>query len=380
MRYRYFLPVLMFCLVTVLHGQNVSVSDYMVPVSKAATMRFDGNWNYAQVGDSVSSNIATGALSYATFYSSLPLAWFINLNASASKAQQQDLAHNVAFDASFQKYVWEDDNWFGFSKFSAQSITFYDQIASDITVGAGYGRYINATALAKAVRIENHFLEEKVITDRLPKDVILRIAAIIERENEYKTIYGTTYETIWFRDIEREVQISGVCKEDGVGSIGILRMRQVLFGINERVNERDYGWDVKAGFLFPLSTYNKATVGDPNLDLIARYSVPVNWSTQLNSSFEVFTPMDSLFFHDFQARLGVDFIFELNSRVNLVSGYRFALIKMADQKSVLSNNITLSFWYYIENSIYYTINGTFNKDTDKPRQINMTMGLQYNFY
>lgn len=361
-------------------AQNVTVSDYTVPISKAATLRFDGNWNFSQTGDSVSSNLASGTLSYSSFYSSLPLAWFISLDASASKTKDQNMDHNVKFDASFQKYVWEDNNWFGFAKFSAQSITFYDQVSSDITAGMGYGRYINATALAKAVRIENHFIEEGVITERLPRNVILHIANIIERENEYKTLYGVTYETFWFRDIEREIQASGVCKEDGVGSIGILRMRQVLFGINERVNERDYGWDIKAGFLFPLTTYNKAPVGNPNLDLIARYSVPVNWSVQLNTSLDVYTPMDSLFFSNVQMRLGADFIFELNNRVNLVSGYRLALIKDTGQKSVISNNITLSFWYYIENNIYYTINANYSKDSNQPKQLAMTMGLQYNFY
>jgi hypothetical protein len=286
----------------------------------------------------------------------------------------------VNFDASFQKYVWEDRNWFGFAKFSAQSQSFYDQIASDITAGLGYGRYINATALAKAVRIESHFLEEGVITENLPRDVILHIANIIERENEYKTLYGTTYETIWFRDIEREVQASGVCKEDGVGSIGILRMRQVLFGINERVNERDYGWDIKAGFLFPLTTYNKAPVGNPNLDLTTRYSVPVNWSIQLNTSLDIYTPMDSAFMNNVQTQLSANFIFELNNRVNLVSGYQFNLIKDSEQKATISNNLTLSFWYYIENSIYYTVNATFSKYSNQPKQLAMTMGLQYNFY
>ncbi len=380
MKLRLYLPLLLFCCISVLQGQNVSFSDYMVPISKAATMRFDGNWNYAQTGESVQSNTATGTLNYATFYNSPPLAWSFNLNATASKSLQQNLAHTVGLEARFLKYVWEDNKWFGFSKYSAQSLTVYSQVAQDITVGAGYGRYINATALAKAVRIENHFLEAKVITDRLPKDVMLRIAAIIERQNEYQTIYGTTYETIWLRDIEREVQVSGVCSEDGVGSIGILRMRQVLFGINERVNERDYGWDIEAGFLFPLTTFNKAPVGNPNLDLTVHFSVPMSWSTQVNSVLDISSPMDSSFFNNFLGKWNADFIFELNSRVNLVSGYSVSVIKAPNQSAIVSNSLTLSFWYYIENSIFYTINGTLSKDSGKPRQLTMTMGLQYNFY
>jgi len=72
-----FIPISVF-------SQNVNVSDYQVPISKAQTLRFNGTWNWAQTGDSVTSNNANGNLTYRTFYSSLPLAWFINVDATGS--------------------------------------------------------------------------------------------------------------------------------------------------------------------------------------------------------------------------------------------------------------------------------------------------------
>src|SRR4030042_2343901 len=116
--------------------------------------------------------------------------------------------------------------------------------------------------------IEDHLLSDKVISDYLPKETMINIANIIEREDEYKVKYGTTYETQWFNDIEEEINKSGMLEGENVGSIGILRMRQVLFNINERVNQRYYGWDLTLGFLFPLTTpYDTIPTGTPNLTI-----------------------------------------------------------------------------------------------------------------
>ncbi len=363
-----------------IYSQNVKVSDYVVPVSQAGTMRFDGNWNFAQNGDTVTSNIASGTLSATTFYSSLPLAWFVNLDASGTSSARNNSNYNISFNASFQKYVLEAEDWFGFSKYSAVGKNTYAAPATDVSVGFGYGRYINATALAKAVRIESHFLSEGVIYEYLPKAAILKIASIIEKENEYSSLYGSTFETIWIRDIEREIQASGIALDESLGAMATLRIRQVLFGINERVNKRYYGWATNIGFLFPLTTYNKKKSGYPNLSFNATYSIPLNWALQVNSTTEISTPMDSLFFQDVIGRSGIDFIYELNNRVNIVSSYRFALIKSSGMIPTVSNYINLSFWYYIENNINFTVNSNYSKEINKPKQITTTVGLQYNLY
>ncbi|MDP4116836.1 MAG: hypothetical protein Q8903_11915 [Bacteroidota bacterium] len=360
-------------------AQNVKVTDYIVPVSKATTLRFDGSWDWSEVGNSVSSNNAQANMIYRTFYSSLPIAWFINIDAFGKK-NLGTYSHDVSFDASFRKYIWEDKDWFGFSRLTAEHTNDYKQINSDLTIGFGIGRYIDATALAKAVRIENHLLADKVINDFLSKDIMIRIANIIERESEYKDLYGETYETRWFDDIEKEIKTSDVLVGSTVGALGILRMRQVLFGINERVNPRYYGWDVSVGFLFPLTTYDKSPTGNPNLTLSGRYAFPLSWKTQVNSTAEAFTPMDSSFFKKITARVGVDFIYELSNRVNFVSSYRIGLVKPQDVKAEITHNLNASFWYYLENNIYLTISGDFSKVGSSPKVVSTRVGLQYNLF
>jgi hypothetical protein len=157
-------------------------------------------------------------------------------------------------------------------------------------------------------------------------------------------------------------------------------MRQVLFGINERVNDRYYGWDATLGVLFPLSTLDKSPPGNPNLTLSGRYSVPINWQFQINTRLETFTPLDSLFFKQFRGRVVLDFIYELSNRINLLAGYRFGLFKPSNETAVREHNLTASFWYYLENNIYLTISADYIKQGANPKIISTQVGLQYNLF
>ncbi len=371
--------ILVLCSIINVYGQNVKVSDYKVPVSEAKALRFDGNWNWSQTGNNVNANNANANLLFRTFYSSLPLAWLINVDAAGGK-RFGIYNHNVRFEGRFSKYIWDEHDWFGFTRLIAEHADFYKQISSDLTVGFGYGRYINATALAKAVRIEDHFIKDKVVPANFPKETMINIAHIIERESEYRDLYGDTYETYWFNDIEEEMLKPGIIEEEYIGSLGILRMRQVLFGINERVNQRYYGWDATLGILFPITNWDKSTPGNPNLTVSGRYSFPISWKTQINSTAEAFTPIDSSFFKEGRIRTGLDFIYELSNRINFVAGYRLGLFKLPAGKNIVEQNLNTSFWYYIENNIYLTISGDFLKQGSNPSTLSTRVGLQYNLF
>jgi len=374
------LALLLLLCSTIAYTQNVQVTDYQVPVSKAQTLRFDGSWNWSQTGNSVTSNNANGTMLFRTFYSSLPMAWFLDVDASGSKAFGE-YSHNIVIDGSFRKYIWENRDLFGFSSLTAQHAKPYNSVAVDLTVGFGYGRYINATALAKAVRIEEHLVKDKVIPGNLPKETMLNIASIIEREAEYKDKYGEIYEQEWFDDIEHEIEKTNMLEEGGVGSIGVLRMRQVLFNINERVNDRYYGWDVTAGVLFPItSAYDSIPTGNPNLTVGGRFAFPLSWRTQINTTAEIFTPLDSAAFDQVRARIGADFIYELSNRVNFVASYRFGLYKPAEGDMDREHTFSASFWYYLENNIYLTISGDYNKLGNNPKIVSSRVGLQYNLF
>ncbi len=369
----------LFVITVVSLSQNVSVKDYLVPVSQATNLRVNGFWNWAQVGDSVTGNTMSANLIYRRFYTSLPFAWFINVDGTGGR-DAGNSNYDVRTELSARKYVWDNRDWFGFASFTGQKTNSYSRVASNVTVGAGFGRYINATALAKVVRIEEHLLKENIISDHLPKETMISIANIIEREDEYRDLYGEVFETQWFGDIENEIRLSGMLNGYSIGAIGILRIRQVLFNINERVNDRYYGWDISAGSLFAITTRDRSKAGSPNLSITGRYSNPLSWRTQINLSAEVFTPMDSSFIKKYTATANLDFIYELSNRVNFIAGYRIQVYKPHNDKETFYNSLNGSFLFYIENNIYLGINASLEKSTGTSTKMSTSLTLSYNFF
>lgn len=382
--FKIFTVILLFSITV--SAQNVRVEDYQVPVSTAQILRLTANYDWSQTTyndiTNVTSNRGNANLFYRSFYSSLPYAWFLDVDATGGK-NFDNYNHDIKISPSIRKYFWDRRDWFGFASADIRHANTFNQIESFGTVGAGYGRYINATALAKAVRIEEHLMNENVIKGNLPKEAMIEIANIIEREEEYRGIYGATYETKWYDDIEKVIKKSGYLNGESMGSIGILRTQQVLKGINERVNDRYFGWDVTAGVRFNLSSWNKNIDPlNPALTIGGRFAYPLTWRTQINAYANAFTPMDSTFFDDVTVEAGIDYIYELSNKINWVNGYRMDYIAGSNVDAFIVHNLTSSFLFYLENQIYLGINGSLMHNGMEPNRTDLgtSISLQYNLF
>jgi|CZKP01.1.fsa_nt_gi hypothetical protein len=368
---------------TLLLGQNVSISDYDVPVSTAKILRLNGNFNWSQSkNDSntvVTANNAAATLTLRSFYSSLPFAWFFDVDATGGKSYS-DWTHDISLRPSIRKYIWDDMDWFGFAALDARHANTFKQIESDVQVGGGYGRYINATALAKAVRIEEHLINEGVVKDHMPKETMIKIANIIERESEFQGVYGTTYEKEWYEAIEKEIKDSGYLVGNSLGAIGILRMQEVLKGINEIVNPRYYGWDLNLGVLFNLSKRDKSPTNPPALALSGEFSYPIGWSQQVDASASINTPVDSAFFKQVGIVAGINYLYEFSNKLNFVAGYTFNYTTPVTGNSYADHTLTASFVFYLENYINLVINtNVVRSGNTKETDLGSSVTLQYNF-
>ena len=142
----------------------------------------------------------------------------------------------------------------------------YDRPSSAVTVGLGYGRFIEATALAKTVRIEAFLMKEGELSDHLPKDIILELSQIIQREDEYKDKFGDTYKKEWYEDMEAVRTESGLLEADRLSAIGVLRIEEILD--REEIADRFYGWEGALGSKFDITTpYTDQEHSITNLDV-----------------------------------------------------------------------------------------------------------------
>lgn len=365
-------------------AQNVSVRDYSVPVSRADNLRIDAlGFSYQSVGDSVVTQSGNLVLVYKKFYESLPFAYSIDFRGSTS-FRKDPIENELVGEATstlssrLKKYRRDEGSFFVFGQTDLSLSDDFDRPGLNVTIGFGWGRFINATALRKAVRIEDFLVEEGVIADRLPRRNMIELGHIIERENEYQELYGSRYQNYWYEDMQNEIQKTGKVL-GSIGAIGVLRMQEVLE--RERINERFYGWDVSTGIqLEAITPIRGQKRDDPAFSLDVRYSRPISWSTQVNTEIGMTTPFNRKFGRRYDLSAQTDFIYEISNRVNYTLVHLFSLLKPEDLPADHDNTISTGFSFFIENKINLTTSVVIRKQRREEVMLTFTTGLTYRIF
>ena len=368
-------------------AQNVSVTDYQVPVSAADRLLIDFSMNHATSGsDALTSKGNIGGI-YKRFYDSLPFGYSIDIIGSGLVdknivTDEYNTNYQVNGDAGVKKYLMQNSvalkDLFGSVRASSNMLKDYDQPASSLTVGVGYGRFIEATDLAKAVRIEEFLIKEGELSDHLPKETILEISKIINREGEYRDKYGETYEKEWYKDMETVMRESNLLKEGGLDAIGILRIEEVLE--REDIADRFYGWDVTLGSRFDITLPFTGQDRSPaNLDVSASYARPIAWRWQVSERISMNTPFDN-FGTAFSSSLSSDISYELSNRIDVRLRHLLRLEKLEADDAKISHSLGASFIYYIENNLNLVVTEQITKAPEQDIISDFTVVLNYRVF
>ena len=368
-------------------AQNVSVTDYQVPVSAADRLLIDFSMNHATSGsDATTSKGNIGGI-YKRFYDSLPFGYSIDIIGSGLVdknivTDEYNTNYQVNGDAGVKKYLMQNSaalkDLFGSVRASSNMLKNYDQPASSLTVGVGYGRFIEATDLAKAVRIEEFLIKEGELSDHLPKEAILEISKIINREGEYRDKYGETYEKEWYKDMETVMREPNLLKEGGLGAIGILRIEEVLE--REDIADRFYGWDVTLGSRFDITLPFTGQDRSPaNLDVSASYARPIAWRWQVSERISMNTPFDN-FGTAFSSSLSTDISYELSNRIDVRLRHLLRLEKLEADDAQISHALGASFIYYIENNLNLVVTEQITKAPEQDIISDFTVVLNYRVF
>ena len=368
-------------------AQNVSVTDYEVPVSAADRLLIDFAMNHATSGSEATTSKGNIGGIYKRFYDSLPFGYSIDIIGSGLVdknivTDEYNTNYQVNGDAGVKKYLMQNSaalkDLFGSVRASSNMLKDYDQPASSLTVGVGYGRFIEATDLAKAVRIEEFLIKEGELTDHLTKEAILEISKIINREGEYRDKYGDTYEKEWYRDMETVMRESGMLKEGGLGAIGILRIEEVLE--REDIADRFYGWDVTLGSKFDITLpFTDQDRSPADLDVSASYARPIAWRWQVSERISMNTPFDN-FGTAFSSSLSSDISYELSNRVDVRLRHLLRLEKLEADDAKISHSLGASFIYYIENNLNLVVTEQITKAPEEDIISDFTVVLNYRVF
>lgn len=162
--------------------------------------------------------------------------------------------------------------WYGKAEVGAQ--TDMKDPFTKLTAGLGYGRVINATPMAKAIRVIQSLQEHDLLGGNVSRETYQNVAQVISREAAYRSRYSSAdYAEYWVEDIGRAL-------DNQLSARGSVSFYDVL--INERISTRKYGWLVRAGGGAVIANYDDSET-KPALEVGAEYHYPINNQIQFSN-------------------------------------------------------------------------------------------------
>jgi hypothetical protein len=361
-------------------GQNLLITDYRIPVSSARSLRLHVDYDYKRLGRRQVENRGDMFASYKYFYDSLPFAYSIDVNAGANRSDSEAFA-SVLADESVRAFVWDD--FFAGGAFRRQYETGEDgthRIDAVAVLGAGYGRFINATPLAKAVRMEDWLLESGLLEDDLPADALIELAQTIARENEFRDRHGETYRVEWYAAMEAAVRASDMLIPAKLDAMALLRIDEVLG--RERIFDRFYGWELSGGATRQVYRSDVVPRVPSGVEATYRLAKPIGWRTQANARVTVSSPTGDGFGHAGGLLTHADLSYELGDRIDLLVSHvvradRTVAEPGGEYHVVATHRLQGSFVFFVENALTFTINATLaGGDGSSQRALSATFGYR----
>ena len=251
-----------------------------------------------------------------------------------------------------------------------------------LTVGLGYGRVVNVTPMARAIRLIQELRERGNLTTDPSKATYQAVAEVVSKESEYRSKYGAAdFEQYWLEDIEKILKASGQIKSGGdLGARAILKSYDVL--VNERIFTREHGWLFRTGAGAIITEYDGGN-GWSLLEAIAEYHHPLSNQTQFsNVAFVTATWDDDNNGYNFVNTMSLTQ--ELTDRVDWENRWIFNHNESDIFYEFTLNTVSSTFRYYLTNQLDFNVrvmledvednvDGNGNDELDK----SLNMGITY---
>ncbi len=362
------------------YSQNVKITDFDIPVSSARKFLINGFYSWAETdpddsvtAKSVSSNGRLEAI-YSQFYSSPGMKWNLDFTGGLTTLRGDTTRFNYSLATDYSKYFSNTKGFFVNGELKSSYLRkreFGKDNRPDLNIfaGLGYGRQVNATSLAKAIRIDEDLKKGGITSSYMPKSTMLKIAQIIDRESEYRDKYKALYESKIIEDIQKEIENSGVSRTQTLSALGFMRVRDVLYGTNQFINPRLYGGDIRLGIGYTVLTRNEEIKSpSPTVDLRGRYAYPIGIHHQFTSYANLSSPLDSNFAKLVTGDAGLNYYYNMTNRISFNAGYRAQLNQLYAgngtiglDKSAVDHFFSAGFTFYIENYITFNLTGGIEK-------------------
>lgn len=367
---------------------EVTLFDYEEPVSSYEDAYVSGRLNINSGNQDQTSHDLNVDANYERVFSSpdRDIKYDADLQASSKRGPNDgddtvdsylgtaSVGMNKYFQPGSNGAFWYTDGELGVKKGA-------DDPRVKLGAGVGYGRVVNVTPMAQALRLVEALRDKGRLTGDLSKAEYNQIANIIAKESEYRTKYGSAdYQQNWVADMETVLKASGKVNGE-LGAAGILKAYDVL--VNERVSTRKYGWLVKAGVSAVVKDYDGGD-SKPGLDVAAEYHRPLSNQTQFSNEAGASATLkddDS----SYNVKNTMSLTHEVSDRVDWINSWAldYDHNDKLDQDTT-TNAVSSTYRYYISNKLAFDtvaslakvddeIDGNGNDEVDK----SLFMGVTY---
>ncbi|MEM7379333.1 MAG: hypothetical protein AAF460_17750 [Pseudomonadota bacterium] len=284
---------------------------------------------------------------YRRVFSTLPLVWSIEGNATGTLSRGTDngagSADNITSSAvgRYDSYRDRNPNQFWFAGGEFRDETPGADAFAFVQAGVGYGRVINATALARAIRMVSVLQEYRLLTIYPSDVVLLHLAQTINREAEYRARLGEDgFREAWYDDIEETLLGAGLIDGQGLGALGVIKIDEVLS--RENINTREHGFVTRLGVGYLVSDPG-GDEGDAAVNLNFRYAKPFGNRGQLIEDASFSRSLERGGQGSFRNQLS--YTYEISDVVDWVNNWSHVR-----QQSDTSDTLTSGFIYDISNT------------------------------
>ncbi len=337
---------------------SIEFTDYTNPTSFGQEAYLNGNFNFKSGNQDQANYNGSFNGNYLIYYNSLPFNWKvgtdgrIDFSRGPNDIDDAETGYSATAFANADKY-FSETNFFGYGSLDLgyrknMAVDDADDPYAKIGVGLGYGRVIDATVLAKSMRIIDELIKYNVINGELSTAGYIELAQIIEKVAEYETKYGgIEYKKYWYEDMEMVLAKEGLLPEGSLKALGLVRLQEVL---DQRFSSRKYGWTIRGGVGYVLSNYDGSD-SDPSLDASFEYANPISKKLQFIERLDYSTILaDEL---DHMVVNKASLTYELSTLVDWENALITTITVPGDSnaENLIDNNFKSTFYYYVTNKI-----------------------------
>jgi hypothetical protein len=336
----------------------VKLADYTFPETFYQESYLSGNFSLNNGNQEQSSYSGSFDGDYDIFYGSLPFSWRLGVDGNVDFSQgpndgdESENGYGISATTNADKYLG-DSKLFGYGSFDfgyrkSIGLDDADDPYAKVGLGMGFGRIIDATVLAKAMRIVEDLNKYTVLKGNLSDSSYLELAKIIDKENEYIATHGIVeYKKYWFEDMEKILLESGKLRDSSLGALGLIRIQEVL---EESYGVRTHGWTVRGGAGFILSNYDGGE-SDPSIDLSFEYALPYSYRMQINERLDYSSILTDNMVHQFTNNLSLTY--EVSNKIDWENGITTIITVPTAENSekIITNSLISAVHYYIANQI-----------------------------